>query len=153
MRNINGPPNIWLADLPPAGEASRLLNIRRLTFSQSEQFPHAWTSDSRKIVFESNQNGPYDLYSQDIDGRASKPLVVSPLDKVMAQLSPDGNSFLYHDVSADRRLKVMRIPVHGGSPEVVLMDSKRPGEFRCGLQAGARCVVRQLKTINSSFTN
>ncbi|MGH9353627.1 MAG: hypothetical protein ACRD2G_15945 [Terriglobia bacterium] len=33
--------NVYVADLPPSGVVPRLLNIRRLTFAQADEFPHA----------------------------------------------------------------------------------------------------------------
>jgi Tol biopolymer transport system component len=151
VRSSNTPPNIWIADLPPAGQTPRLLNIRRLTFSQGEEFPHAWTADSRQIIFESTRNGPYDLYRQRIDRRESEPLVVSPVSKVLAQMSPDGQWILYHEIRWQQKIdawqsnRVMRIPVEGGTPEPVLTNTNIQGEFRCGIQPGARCVLRAVE--------
>ena len=145
VRDLRGFPNIYLADLPPPGLAPSLLNRRRLTFSETEEYPHAWTADSRTIVFESNRIGHFDLYRQDIDRRESEPLVVSPSSKVMANLVPDGQSLLYRESHDNVSWKVMRVPVRGGSPEPVLANENINGEFRCGLQAGARCVLRTVE--------
>jgi Tol biopolymer transport system component len=145
VRYNQGPPNIWIADLPPADQAPRLLNQRRLTFSLAEEFPHAWTADSRTIIFESNQNGPFDLYRQSIDRRESEPLVVSGVSKVLAEMSPDGRWLLYHETSQYRSLKVMRVPIEGGTPEPVLINKDSQGEFRCGIQPRARCVLRTVE--------
>lgn len=136
-------PNIYVADLPPAGQAPRLLNIRRLTFADASEFPHAWTRDSRTVIFESNRNGQYDLYEQNIDQREPKLLVESPGDHVLAQLSPDGRWILYRwDKGDDRRL--MRVSVDGGTPEPVRMDGRLDG-FRCPLKAGTQCVLRTVE--------
>lgn len=43
--DFGGTPAVYLADLPPAGPLPRLLHIRRLTFSELNDFPHAWTPD------------------------------------------------------------------------------------------------------------
>jgi hypothetical protein len=138
-------PNIYLADLPPTGQTPGLLHRRRLTFSESEEYPHAWTADSRNIVFESNRSGHYDLYRQDIGQREPEPLVVSPAMKVMPSLTPDGQSLLYRESGDQASWKVMRIPVRGGFPEAVLGDQNINGEFRCGLQTASRCVLRTVE--------
>src|SRR5436305_12726703 len=60
-RDLRSFPNIYVADLPPPGQTPNLLNRRRLSFSESEEYPHAWSSDSKSIVFESNRAGHFDL--------------------------------------------------------------------------------------------
>jgi serine/threonine protein kinase len=148
VRDLIGRPNIYVADLRAAG-IPRLLNPRRLTFSEAEEFPHAWTPDSRTVIFESNRTGNsgdnYNLYRQTIDRSESEPLVVSPILKVMAQLSPDRKWVLYRE-SPDRvRWRIMRVPVQGGAPAPVLAGANTAGEFRCALQPGTRCVLRAME--------
>jgi eukaryotic-like serine/threonine-protein kinase len=135
--------NIYVADLSPASQLPRLLNIRRLTFAEADDFPHAWTRDGRSVIFESNRNGEYDLYRQSIDQREPEPLVESPGDDVLERLSPDGKWVLYRwDEDGDRRL--MRVGVDGGTPAPVRIDGKLD-EFRCPLDAGAECVLRSVE--------
>jgi eukaryotic-like serine/threonine-protein kinase len=147
VRELIGSPNVYVADLPPAGKDPKLLNIRRLTFSDAEEFPHSWTADGASIIFESNRNGllNYNLYRQSIDRRESEPLVVSPFVKVMAHLSPNGQWLLYRETRDHVTWKVMRVPAQGGTPEPVLTDLNISGEFRCALQAGAQCVLRTVE--------
>jgi Tol biopolymer transport system component len=145
VRDLRSFPNIYIADLPQPGQAPNLLNRRRLTFSESDEYPHAWTTDSRTLVFESNRAGHFDLYRQDIDRREPEPIVVSPLWKVMARLAPDGQTLLYRESRDGVGWKVMRIPLQGGTPEPVLADENVNQEFRCGLQAGTQCVLRTVE--------
>jgi Tol biopolymer transport system component len=145
IRDLRSFPNIYIAELPPSGKALNLLNRRRLTFSESDEYPHAWTSDSRSIVFESNRAGHFDLYRQDIDRRESEPIVVSPLLKVMARLAPDRQTLLYSESRDGARWKVMRIPLQGGRPEPVVAEENANEEFRCGLRADSRCVLRTVE--------
>lgn len=145
VRDLRGFPNIYIADLPPSRQTPALLNRRRLTFSESQEYPHAWTADGRTIVFESDRTGYFDLYRQDIDQREPEPLIVSPSTKVMASLTPDGQSLLYRESRDNAGWRIMRIPVRGGSPEAVLADQNINGEFRCGLQAASRCVLRTVE--------
>ncbi len=42
----------------------RIAGIRRLTLDERTSYPHAWTSDSRAVIFESNRNGNFDLFKQ-----------------------------------------------------------------------------------------
>jgi eukaryotic-like serine/threonine-protein kinase len=135
--------NIYVANLPPAGQFPRLLNIRRLTFVQASDFPHAWTRDGRSVIFESSRNGEYNLYRQSIDQREAEALVESPGDHVLEQISPDGKWVLYRwDEGGSRRL--MRVSVDGGSPAPVPINGE-PGGFRCPLETGTECVLRSVE--------
>jgi Tol biopolymer transport system component len=145
VRYLNSLPNIFVADLPPAGQPKKLLDSRRLTFSEAQEFPHTWTADSRSVIFESNRSGKtFDLYRQDIDRRNSELLVGSPAVKVMAHLAPGGQWVLYRESSNDVTWKIMRVPVAGGAPEVVLPATDINSEFRCGLRS-SRCVLRTVE--------
>ena len=53
VRGVNGHPNVYVADLPPAGQYPRFMRVRRLTFTDADEYPHSWTPDSRSIIFES----------------------------------------------------------------------------------------------------
>ena len=142
-------PNIYIADLPPGREASKLLNIRRLTFMQAEEYPHAWTPDNDAVIFESSRNGPYGLFRQKIDEREPEPLVLSSADNMLAQVSPDGKWILYReDRDKGTKTRFMRVPINGGTPEP-LPGTENVEEFRCGQQPGSRCVLRS--TENDQF--
>ena len=112
----------------------RLLNRRRLTFSESDEYPHAWTTDSRTIVFESNRAGHFDLYRQDIDRRnrsRSSSLRWISHGAVVARRE----SLLYHESRDGKSWKVMRIPLRGLT-RAGASGRELNEEFRCGLQAG-----------------
>jgi len=137
-------PNIYVADLPPAGQVFRLLNIRKLSFADASEYPHAWTQDGRSIIFESNRNGHYDLYRQEINQREAEPLVESPGDHVLAQLSPDGKWVLYRWDPPEGGRRLMRVGVNGGTPEPVRIDGNLD-EFRCPIGTGKQCVLRTVE--------
>ena len=142
--------NIYIADLPPGREVSKLLNIRRLTFVQAIDYPHAWTPDNGAVIFESSRNGPYyGLFRQKIDEQEPEPLVLSKADNILAQVSPDGKWVLYReDRERHTKKRLMRVPMKGGTPEP-LPGTENIDDFRCGLQPGSRCVLRT--TENDQF--
>jgi eukaryotic-like serine/threonine-protein kinase len=128
----------------------RISNIRRLTLDDHTNYPHAWTADSRAVIFESNRNGNFDLFKQDIDRRTPETIVATPDTEMLPQLAPDGRFLLYAVRHPEKEqpwhynpgtYTLMRVPVEGGTPEPVpiggLLD-----EFRCALGAGKRCVLR-----------
>jgi serine/threonine protein kinase len=131
-------------DQPPP----RISNVHRLTLDDQTNYPHAWTADSRAVIFESNRNGGYDLFTQAIDQRTPKAIVATPMTEVLPQLGPDGHFVLYA-MRTPRpaayykvgMYKLMRVPVEGGTPQEVPIDGPLD-EFRCALDAGKRCVLR-----------
>jgi eukaryotic-like serine/threonine-protein kinase len=119
-------------------------NVRRLTFDDHTDFPHAWTSDAKEVIFQSNRNGSWDLFKQQVDKRMPESIVATLLTEVLPQLAPDGHWVLYLAREAgatysDARL--MRVPVEGGTPEEVPLGEPLD-EFRCAPNLGKRCVLR-----------
>jgi hypothetical protein len=132
---------VFVADFEPS--PPRFAHVRRLTFDERTNYPHAWTADSRAVIFESDRNGNYDLFKQRIDQRTPEVIVDTPLREVLPQLAPDGRSVLYAagPAGAPGPYKLMRVPVEGGPPEEVPLGGPLD-EFRCPLGSGRRCVVR-----------
>jgi len=122
----------------------RITHIRRLSLDERTNYPHAWTMDSRAVIFESNRNGNFDLFAQSIDQRTPETIVATPLTEMLPQLSPDGQFVLYeartHQIEPGTD-KLMRVPVGGGMPREVPTGGSLD-EFRCALERGKRCVLR-----------
>jgi serine/threonine protein kinase/Tol biopolymer transport system component len=134
-----GHSSVYIADV----EASRLriTTPRRLTVNESWNVPTAWTADSKSIVFSSRFNGEAGLLRQRLDEEAPQPLVPGMADiSDHTPLSPDGSWFLYtataHPGGSD---ELMRVPVNGGVPEVV-MTGRNEG-VRCARSRSALCVI------------
>jgi len=128
----------------------RITNVHRLTLDERINYPHAWTADSRSVIFESDRNDNFDLFIQDVSRRTPKTLVATPLTEILPQLSPDGRYVLYaaRPLETERpwyykphTYKLMRVPVTGGTPAAVAVRGPLD-EFRCALGAGTRCVLR-----------
>jgi hypothetical protein len=122
--------------------------VRRLTQEDIAEYPHAWTADSRTVIFEKPGKTGWDLYFQGIDDRLAYPLATENGSKIMPQVSPDGKWVLYcafRDGSAAARAdqKLMRVPIGGGPGQLVPTGSF--DEFRCALTPGRRCVLRTIE--------
>lgn len=122
----------------------RIGNIRRLTLDERTNYPHAWTRDSRAVIFESDRSGNYDLYKQDVDKRTPDTILATPLMEVLPQMTADGRWVLYDSRAPGARQlerKLMRVPLEGGTPEEVPIGGWLD-EFRCALGPGKGCVLR-----------
>lgn len=133
---------VFVGDFNPS--LPRITGIHRLTLDERTSYPHAWTSDSRGVIFESNRNGNFDLFKQYIDQRTPETIVASPMTEMLPQLAPDGRSVLYEarpQQMGSEGYNLMRVPVSGGTPQRVPIGG-RLDEFRCALGPGKRCVLR-----------
>lgn len=128
----------------------RISKVRRLTLDEQTNYPHAWTADSRSVIFESDRSGSFDLFKQDIDRRTPESIVATPMTEILPQLAPDGRTVLYASRSPEAEklwyykpgtYKLMRVPVEGGVGHEVPIGGWLD-EFRCALEAGRRCVLR-----------
>jgi eukaryotic-like serine/threonine-protein kinase len=144
--------SVFVGDFDPS--PPRISNVRRLTLDDQTNYPHAWTADSRAVIFESDRSGSFDLFRQGFDQRTPRAIVATPMTEVLPQLAPDGHFVLYAARSPEsERLwyykpgtyKLMRVPVEGGTPQEVPIGEPLD-EFRCALGPGKRCVLRTTVT-------
>ncbi len=134
---------VFVADFVPS--PPRLTNIRRFIFDERVNYPHAWTADSRAVIFESNSDrkGNWDLFKQYLDQRTPETIVATPHPEVLAQLASDGRMLMYaaRPKGADpTAFQLMRVPIDGGTPQPVPIGGVLD-EFRCSAN-GKHCVLR-----------
>jgi hypothetical protein len=143
---------VYLGDLesPP-----RLTNIRRLTVEDKNAFPRAWSPDSKAVIFESDRNGKWDLFRQNIDERFAESIVTTRGDKNLPQLTPDGKWLLCASASEfdSGGWALMWVPIQGGEPKIVPIGKTALDEFRRALPGGKRCVLRTTKDLQYVFMN
>jgi eukaryotic-like serine/threonine-protein kinase len=140
-----GLPTVHVGDYSAAGPAIR--NVRRLTLDSSASYPHAWTTDSGAVIFESDRGGNNDVFRQDLGGRVAEMLVATPREDFHANLTPDGRWLLFMQGPLGSRLPaaVARAPVTGRTAEEVVKRGV-VDEFRCALPGGKRCIARAVRT-------
>jgi eukaryotic-like serine/threonine-protein kinase len=129
----------------------QLTEVRRLTFNTTPDFPHSWMADSRTVVFESNRNGDWQIFKQQLDDSDGEVAVHGSKWDVMPQVSPDGKWILYlHDPRflpysagqpSKRVWKLMRATASGGDSQAV-PGGDSTEEFQCAAVGGRRCVWR-----------
>jgi len=115
------------------GNGSRLSSPRRLTLDDRMDWPGGWMHQSQDVLFYSDRNGNFDIFKQGVNARTAEETVVSPDEKRAPQLSPDGLWILYlawHKTESGQPPtsgRLMRVPVSGGTPELVLEVKGYPG--------------------------
>jgi Tol biopolymer transport system component len=141
--------SVYEGDLGQNGKS--LLRVRRLTFGQGrDDFPRAWTTDSKAIFFDSNRNGKWEIFKQGSDQVSDEPYLQGANDEFSPRMSPDGGSLLYLDRPREWRepepVRLMRVSTAEGFPQVVLQTtgfSEWGLRFECAQRQRASCVLAQ----------
>jgi DNA-binding winged helix-turn-helix (wHTH) protein/Tol biopolymer transport system component len=119
----------------------KLGDPRHLTPDQRYNTPYAWTSDSKAVVFRSDRTGAFALYKQALEQDVPEMIVNGPGNPGLARVSPDGGWLIYDLLLNGRRdYRLMRIPIAGGQPQVIL-ESIQVDNFDCPRRPGAPCVI------------
>jgi Tol biopolymer transport system component/DNA-binding winged helix-turn-helix (wHTH) protein len=144
--------DVYLADVEAQGK--RLSTPRRFTLDERQDFPAAWTEDSKAVLFVSDRDGPLHIFKQDIDQTQPELVVGGKQDEWLPRLTPDGSSMLYlvsgtRDEPADNT-RLMRIPVSGGPSQLVL---EGPGimNYQCAKLPSALCIYGQMDAESYRF--
>ncbi len=115
--------DVYVGELEARG--MRLKAPRRLTLDEHDDFPSGWTPDSKAVLFSSNRNGNFDIFKQALDQDSAEPIATGPEQKGSPRLSPDGSWILYTskssgDTGALSPVRIMRVSISGGPPQLVL---------------------------------
>ena len=148
FRKISPQGTIYVADVQ--GDGTRVGIPRRLTFTDGISYPFAWTPDSNAVVFESYRDGRWNIFKQSLDDDAAAQPIVNVTQSApvtSATTTSDGTWLLYvlpgqsSDASTPGRL--MRIPMKGGSAELVL-TSRIYGKPACAQSPRNLCATAEL---------
>jgi Tol biopolymer transport system component len=128
---------------------SHLEPPRRLTLELGDDYPTAWTRDSKSVILTSDRSGPMKIFRQGLDQPTADPLIDTPGTQILPRMSPDGKSVLFCSIpTPERTCKLTRAPLAGGAPELV--DTiPLIGDFRCS-PAGP-CTVAQRRERSYGF--
>ncbi len=79
--------DVWVIDVG-RGTASRV------TTERTDEFSPAWSSDGQQLLYLSDRNGFYDVFSRPASGGPEQLLLRTPWDKQSLDVAPDGRSVL-----------------------------------------------------------
>jgi len=134
-------PAVYISQVEAGG--ARLSALKRLGLDERRNLPYSWTPDGKSVIFTSDRDGVFHLFKQAIDQPAPDLLVGGDQSVTVARLNADSSAILYtlapapHDT--DRRVRLMRMPLTGGTPQLVLAE---PGlnNFQCARSPSKVCV-------------
>src|SRR5262249_40979775 len=99
--------DVWLLDL-----GRNVLS--KFTFDAAVDAGPIWSPDGRRIAFQSNRKGAYDLYIKPAIGPGSEELLLaSGQDKRPLDWSPDGRFLLYADIDSKGRVDIWALRMDG----------------------------------------
>jgi hypothetical protein len=154
--------HVLAGDLVEHGE--KLLHLRQFTSDERIHWPGGWSPDSKWLLLQSDRTGHMNVFRQRLDSSDAEPVITNQEDNWSPMLSPDGQWIMYM-VSQPAATRLMRIPVTGGSGELVLAIKGPPAfvqsmrmpliagghhvttagnpAFRCPARPGAPCMLSE----------
>jgi len=141
--------SVFVADLQARG--TRVTTPTRLTLDESVNHPLGWTADSKAVLFLSTRNGADTIFKQSLDRDAAEPFIIAKENEDLMDticLNPEGSSVLYmvrpnpwdHPMAP---AKLMRVPINGGSPQLVLAANFYDRGPRCARSPATLCVMAE----------
>ena len=137
-------PGVYIAEIEGGG--SRLSPLRRLSLDERRNYPYTWTPDGKSVIFTSDRDGVFHLFKQAVDQPAPDLLVGGEQAVILARLNAESSAILYalnpdpHDV--ERRIRMMRVSLAGGTPQFVLQDAGI-NNFQCARAPATICVLSE----------
>jgi Tol biopolymer transport system component len=118
--------DIWLLDLSPGGASTRF------TFGSIKPEALVWSPDGKSIIFESNADGPDNLYQKPADGlKEEMVLLKSSENKFPTSWSTDGRFLLYTVVDQKTKADIWVLPLAGNrNPVPFLITDFAEGDAR-----------------------
>jgi Tol biopolymer transport system component len=115
--------DIWVVDIEGGGAA-------RLTYGPALNVSSTWSPDGSRILFDSDRNGPRDLFVKAVGGGATEePLYTSnALFKYSRSWSPDGKWVVFDQLDPQTNRDIWILPVEPhGTPRVYLRTPATEG--------------------------
>lgn len=131
--------DVYIAEIGTGGHHAVV--PRRLTPDLGDDYPTAWTRDSKAVILTSDRNGSSNVFAQEIDKLSAKQLVHGPGRQILPRVAPDGDKILFYGREARKR-GLMRVPVSGGTAEL-LFETSNVADFRCS-PAGP-CIIAEFQ--------
>jgi DNA-binding winged helix-turn-helix (wHTH) protein/Tol biopolymer transport system component len=151
LLRVDSSPQVFLAQID--AETGRLNTLRRLTLDESANTAFSWTPDSRAVLFISNRSGTSSIYRQAID-QAVPEVLVEGRGIGLPRLNPDGTQVLYVDgynpQGPTGGQSVMRVPLQGGSPRVVLQKPSI-ANIQCARSPSKLCLLATQEELTVLF--
>ncbi|MBB5318793.1 winged helix-turn-helix domain-containing protein [Tunturibacter empetritectus] len=121
--------SVYVAGFEPG--TKRISPPRPLTSTEGQEWPVAWTPDSREVVFASNRGPKMGFFRYPFTGGEVTPIVTgiesAGLGNLIGRVTPDGAWLLYEPFPAGyvpgTSMDLKKVAMAGGTPQVILRDA------------------------------
>lgn len=145
-------PDVFITDIE--GRGTELSAPKLLTLDERQDYPYAWTPDSKAVIFSSDRDGVFHIFKQQVDKPTPDLLVGGDQPLTISRLSPDGKWLIY--VSQARleeqsnKVRLMRVPLAGGPPQM-LLEAPAINNQQCSRLPATVCLYSQVGEHEMSF--
>jgi Tol biopolymer transport system component len=150
---VNSQSDVYVSEF--SAKSGKASTPRRLTLDEADDVPFDWTPDSKAVIFLSNRTGKSNIFRQRISETSAEMLRLGPEDKAICRVSPDGTHILYLTSPAGndaaKRSRVMRAPLDGGAPQLVVA-APGIGNIACSRAPASICIYSQQSSTELIFT-
>ena len=128
--------------------ATRITTPAPLTLEETWNDPLAWTANSKAVLFVSNRTGVRGIFKQSLGQDNAELLLTSKKSETLgsACVSPEGSWIVYElrweGEGHQESNKIMRLPISGGSPQLVLAANTEGGP-RCAKSPSTLCAIAE----------
>jgi len=130
---------LYVANLSRTG--SRLEQPQQLTNDFWNNWPQAWTQDSRVLFYDSLRESR-SVYKYDMAGGSAELFLGAPINYRAGAVSPDGKWLLVTTKWGEPVKQLLRVPISGGSPERIL-DLAGSADIACASLGSRICVLSE----------
>jgi Tol biopolymer transport system component len=121
--------SVYVADLDPG--AKRISPPRPLTSTEGQEWPIAWTADSREVVFASNRGPKMGFFRYPLTGGEITPILTgiesAGMGNLFGRVTPDGAWLLYEPFPdgyvPGTSMDLKKVSMAGGTAQVILRDA------------------------------
>jgi len=140
----SSPPLTTVSVAQLESRGTRISNSWHFNFEEADDGVADWTADSKTIIGIAQRRGHFELYKQ-LLGSDTRELLASIPDAAdeEAVVSPDGKWIIvltYPFASPAELNEILRVPIGGGTPELVLKVPELHASFFCARPPSERCV-------------
>jgi eukaryotic-like serine/threonine-protein kinase len=110
--------NIWSIRIPEAGTVS-VSEAEQVTFGNDKIEKLAVSRDGRWLAYDSDVNGPADIWKMPLGGGRPEQVTHGPFHKFVNDWSPDGREILYHSIDNGNQRDLFVVSADGTHTERV----------------------------------
>jgi DNA-binding winged helix-turn-helix (wHTH) protein/Tol biopolymer transport system component len=137
--------DVYLAEVLAKGK--QLGALRRFTLDDRNDWPSAWTPDSKAVLFVSNRDGLNHIFKQAVEATHADLLIGGNDNLGAPQLTPDGLSALYvafpSSGKATDNSRLMRVSLSGG-PSDLALEEPGIGGYKCARLPSTVCIYSRV---------